>query len=76
MDTPVAGQAGPGGATGPAAGRTAAGHADEFWAKALADLAAEEAPTATAADGYLAPGAPIIKPQAFTELEGGWGNLV
>ena len=56
--------------------RTASGHADEFWAKALADLAAEEAPTSSAADAYLAAGAPIINPQAFTELEAGWGELL
>ena len=29
-----------------------------------------------AADGYLAPGAPIIKPQAFTELEAGWAETL
>ena len=40
--------------------RTAAGHADEFWAKALADLAAAEpAPRSSAGDGYLATGKPI-----------------
>jgi phage FluMu gp28-like protein len=54
--------------------RTAAGHADEFWAKALADLAAESEPVSTAADAYLAGGTPIINPLAFTELNGGWGE--
>jgi phage FluMu gp28-like protein len=54
--------------------RTAAGHADEFWAKALADLAADSEPASTAADGYLAGGAAIINPAAFTELDGGWGE--
>jgi phage FluMu gp28-like protein len=33
--------------------RTEAGHADEFWAKSLADLAADQ-PSASLADGYLA----------------------
>ena len=55
--------------------RTAAGHADEFWAKALADLAAESAPVSAAADGYLAGGAPLINPRAFTEVEEGWGGM-
>jgi phage FluMu gp28-like protein len=54
--------------------RTAAGHADEFWAKALADLAAEAEPASVAADAYLAGGTPIINPAAFTELDGGWGE--
>ena len=54
--------------------RTAAGHADEFWAKALADLAADSEPASTAADAYLADGAPIISPRAFRELDGGWGE--
>ena len=52
------------------AARTAAGHADEFWAKTLADLAAESEPEAAAADGYLAGGAPVINPRAFRELDG------
>lgn len=52
--------------------RTAAGHADEFWAKALADLAAEAEPAPVAADAYLAGGGSIINPRAFTELDGGW----
>ena len=55
--------------------RTAAGHADEFWAKALADLAAESEPGPVAADGYLASGAAIINPRAFRELDGGWDML-
>jgi phage FluMu gp28-like protein len=54
--------------------RTAAGHADEFWAKALADLAAESEPASVAADAYLAGGTTIINPAAFTELDGGWGE--
>jgi phage FluMu gp28-like protein len=55
--------------------RTAAGHADEFWAKALADLAAESEPAATAADGYLVGGGPIINPRAFREVTEGWGGV-
>ena len=31
-------------------------------------------PASGAADAYLAAGKPIINPQAFTELEGGWGE--
>ncbi|HET9179007.1 MAG TPA: terminase family protein [Terriglobia bacterium] len=54
--------------------RTAAGHADEFWAKALADLAADSGPASAAADAYLAGGAAIIKPVAFLELDEGWGE--
>ena len=57
------------------AARTAAGHADEFWAKALADLAAESEPAPVAADAYLAGGAAIINPRAFRELDGGWDML-
>ena len=54
--------------------RTAAGHADEFWAKALADLAADSEPASVATDGYLTGGSPIINPAAFTELDGAWGE--
>jgi len=57
--------------------RTASGHADEFWAKTLADLAAaEEEPKSSAADAYLAAGTPIVNPRAFTELEAGWAKLL
>ncbi len=54
--------------------RTASGHADEFWAKALADLAADSEPALTAADAYLADGAPIISPRAFREITEEWGE--
>jgi Terminase RNaseH-like domain len=54
--------------------RTAAGHADEFWAKALADLAADSEPASAAADAYLAGGGTIINPLAFTEIAEGWGE--
>jgi phage FluMu gp28-like protein len=52
--------------------RTESGHADEFWAKALADYAAESQPVSRLADAYLADGAPIISPDAFLEAEAGW----
>jgi len=54
--------------------RTAAGHADEFWAKALADLAADSGPVSSSADGCLIGGAPIISPRAFREVGEGWGE--
>jgi len=47
--------------------RTEAGHADEFWAKALADLAADHRPGARLADGFLADGVPLIDPRVFLE---------
>jgi phage FluMu gp28-like protein len=49
--------------------RTEAGHADEFWAKALADLAADFQPAASHADAFLADGAPLISPLAFAEVD-------
>jgi len=49
--------------------RTEAGHADEFWAKALADLAADFHPAASYADAFLADGAPLISPMAFAEVD-------
>jgi phage FluMu gp28-like protein len=51
------------------AARTDAGHADEFWAKSLADYAAESRPTSRLADAYLADGVPLISPAAFTETD-------
>ena len=57
------------------AARTEAGHADEFWAKALADLAADSQPTARASDGFLAPGAPLIQPGAFEVTDTAWTEL-
>ena len=48
--------------------RTEAGHADEFWAKALADLAAETQPASRLSDGYIASGRPIISPSAFDHV--------
>ncbi len=58
--------------------RTEAGHADEFWAKALADLAADpEAHRAAsvADDGFLADATPIVSPMAFREVEASWSAL-
>ena len=52
--------------------RTEAGHSDEFWAKALADLAAETRPAAHLTDGYLADGKPIISTNAFMPADGDW----
>lgn len=52
--------------------RTEAGHSDEFWAKALADLAAETRPAAHLTDGYLADGKPIISPSAFMPADVDW----
>jgi phage FluMu gp28-like protein len=49
--------------------RTEAGHADEFWAKALADLAADFQPAASHEDAFLADGAPLISPLAFAEVD-------
>ena len=57
------------------AARTEAGHADEFWAMALADLAADSQPVARATDGFLAPGAPLIKPSAFDVTDTAWAEL-
>jgi len=55
--------------------RTEAGHADEFWAKALADLAADYRPVARLADGFLVEGTPIIAPAAFVEVDTAWAAL-
>jgi phage FluMu gp28-like protein len=52
--------------------RTDAGHSDEFWAKALADLAAETRPTAHLSDGYLADGKPLISASAFMRTGANW----
>jgi phage FluMu gp28-like protein len=49
--------------------RTAAGHADEFWAKALADLAADSHPAASHEEAFLVDGAPLIHPAAFAEVD-------
>jgi phage FluMu gp28-like protein len=59
--------------------RTEAGHADEFWAKALADLAADPAAhraAARAEDGFLADAAPIIHPAAFAVVDSNWPEWV
>jgi phage FluMu gp28-like protein len=55
--------------------RTDAGHADEFWAKALADLAADFRPAASHRDAFLVDGAPLVSPGAFTEIGSDWAVL-
>jgi len=55
--------------------RTDAGHADEFWAKALADLAADSRPAARATDAFLADAVPLIHPLAFAEVAEAWSAL-
>lgn len=57
------------------AARTDAGRADEFWTKALADLAADSAPAPRARDAYLAEAEPIVSPAAFAELGAGWSAV-
>ncbi len=54
--------------------RTEAGHADEFWAKALADLAAvpSRGRQARLEDAFLVEGAPLISPGAFSEVGANW----
>jgi hypothetical protein len=57
--------------------RTEAGHADEFWAKALADLAADPEAhqlAARAADAFLADATPLISPLAFREVDANWSQ--
>jgi phage FluMu gp28-like protein len=58
------------------AARTDAGHSDEFWAKALADYAADLRPRSSASDGFLVGGAPLINPRAFAVIEPGWTGLM
>jgi len=55
--------------------RTDAGHADEFWAKALADLAADSRPAASHEEAFLVDGAPLVSPTAFAEVELSWSAL-
>ena len=58
--------------------RTEAGHADEFWAKALADLAADpeaHQAAARAEDAFLADATTFILPGAFLEVETSWSAL-
>jgi phage FluMu gp28-like protein len=56
--------------------RSEAGHADEFWAKALADLAADARPAARATDAFLADAVPLISPVAFAVSEASWPEWV
>ncbi len=58
--------------------RTEAGHADEFWAKALADLAADPEAHRVAAgssDAFLADATPLVPPTAFREVDGNWSAM-
>jgi phage FluMu gp28-like protein len=56
------------------AARTDAGHADEFWAKALADLAADDSRRrrASFAEAFLVETAPLVNPLAFREVAPNW----
>ena len=54
------------------AARTEAGHADQFWAKALADYAADLRPVSTARDAFLVDGAPAFDPRVFGVPETGF----
>ncbi len=61
------------------AARTEAGHADEFWAKALADLAADPQArqiAARAEDAFLVDAMPIVSPVAFREVDSNWSELL
>ena len=61
------------------AARTDSGHADEFWAKALADLAADPDAHRSAGrveDAFLAEATPIVSPLAFGEVDSDWAELV
>jgi phage FluMu gp28-like protein len=54
------------------AARTEAGHADQFWAKALADYAADLRPVSTARDAFLVDGAPAFDARVFGVPETGF----
>ena len=57
------------------AARTEAGHADEFWAKALADLAADPEAhqrAARSSDAFLADVEPLVAPAAFGQVDSNW----
>ena len=58
------------------AARTEAGHADEFWAKALADLAADERPTSRLREGFLAAARPMVDARRFMETAAGWAAVM
>jgi phage FluMu gp28-like protein len=57
------------------AARTDAGHADEFWAKALADYAADQRPGSSLREVFLADAASMISPRAFALEGAGWPEL-
>ena len=57
------------------AARTEAGHSDEFWAKALADLAADPDARQAASrlsDAFMADAAPLVAPAAFGQIDSHW----
>jgi hypothetical protein len=57
------------------AARTEAGHADEFWAKALADLAADPEAhqrASRSSDAFLAEAEPLVVPAAFGQVDSHW----
>jgi phage FluMu gp28-like protein len=57
------------------AARTEAGHADEFWAKALADLAADpeaRAAASRATDAFLVEASPLVAARAFCQIDAHW----
>ncbi len=54
------------------AARTEAGHADQFWAKALADYAADLRPASSAQDAFFVDGAPTFDPRVFAVPETGF----
>jgi phage FluMu gp28-like protein len=58
------------------AARTDAGHADEFWAKALADLAADERPAASGSQGFVAEARPVVDAHVFLETAAGWAGMI
>ena len=61
------------------AARTDAGHADEFWAKALADLAADPQAREVAAraeDAFLVDAMPIVSAVAFREVDSNWSEFM
>ena len=57
------------------AARTDAGHADQFWAKALADYAADLRPEPSLEEAFLADGVKLISPGAFGVPGAGWAEL-
>ncbi len=57
------------------AARTEAGHADEFWAKALADYAHDARPRGRLSEGWLV-GEALVDPKVFMETARGWAGMM